>query len=120
MAPTTLANVMIKNREGSGKGAGNLDLYVEGDGEVVVTPKGGRGPGEPVGANLHDLKENASKAAESMTPSTYDLKPGNDGWYERGWVDEPWLFEGPVRRDSVLSACLVSALVLIGVGILDG
>jgi RHS repeat-associated protein len=37
-----------------GKNAGKLDLYKKPNGDVVVKPKGGNGPGEPTGYNIND------------------------------------------------------------------
>jgi RHS repeat-associated protein len=39
-----------------GKRTGTTDLYKNGDGEILVMPKGGKGPGEPTGINIKDLK----------------------------------------------------------------
>jgi len=38
-----------------GKGAGKLDLYTKPNGDIVIKPKGGKGPGEPTGYNIYDL-----------------------------------------------------------------
>jgi hypothetical protein len=38
-----------------GKGAGGYDLYVKPNGDIVVKPKGGSGPGEDTGWNVGDL-----------------------------------------------------------------
>jgi hypothetical protein len=38
-----------------GKGAGGYDLYVKPNGDIVIKPKSGIGPGEPTGYNIHDL-----------------------------------------------------------------
>lgn len=38
-----------------GKGASGKDLYQDKDGNVVVKPKVGSGPGEPTGYNMNDL-----------------------------------------------------------------
>jgi hypothetical protein len=37
------------------KNASQRDLYKTADGEIVVKPKGGAGPGEPTGYNIKDL-----------------------------------------------------------------
>ena len=37
------------------KNASQRDLYKTPDGEIVVKPKGGAGPGEPTGYNVKDL-----------------------------------------------------------------
>jgi hypothetical protein len=41
----------IKGRRGASK----RDLWVKPNGEVVIKPKNGRGPGEPVGVNLRKM-----------------------------------------------------------------
>ncbi len=38
-----------------GKGAGGYDLYIKPNGDIVVKPKGGSGPGEPTGLNTSEL-----------------------------------------------------------------
>ncbi|MBV9042735.1 MAG: hypothetical protein JOZ68_17160 [Acidimicrobiia bacterium] len=60
----------IKGRGGASK----RDLYVDDDGNVVVKPKGGKGPGEPVGVNLRDLRNRGS--AFSGPPSSVELLGG--------------------------------------------
>lgn len=35
-------------------GAGH-DLYKKPNGDIVVKPKGGRGPGDPIGVNIKDI-----------------------------------------------------------------
>ena len=37
------------------KGAGRYDLYVKPNGDIVVKPSSGIGPGEPTGYNIYDL-----------------------------------------------------------------
>nr|WP_169304331.1 polymorphic toxin type 33 domain-containing protein [Pedobacter frigoris] len=39
-----------------GKSTGKIDLYKKPNGDVVIKPKGGNGPGEPAGINLNDLR----------------------------------------------------------------
>jgi hypothetical protein len=39
----------------NGKGGGPKDLYKDKKGNVYEKPKGGRGPGEPIGINLNNL-----------------------------------------------------------------
>lgn len=39
-----------------GKSASKRDLYKKPNGDIVVKPKGGKGPGEPTGFNMKDLK----------------------------------------------------------------
>ena len=40
-----------------GKRTGRLDLFKDKDGNIFVKPKGGSGPGEPLGINLNFLPE---------------------------------------------------------------
>lgn len=43
-------------QSGSGGRVSDKDLYKDREGNVLVKPKGGKGPGEPTGINLNDLK----------------------------------------------------------------
>ncbi len=45
----------IEDFKTGGKGAGGYDLYVKPNGDIVIKPKGGRGPGEPTGWNISEL-----------------------------------------------------------------
>jgi hypothetical protein len=49
-----------------GKRGGRTDLYKDREGNVYQKPKGGNGPGEPIGVNLNDLN-NFSKVGVVVT-----------------------------------------------------
>ena len=38
-----------------GKSTGKLDLYKDPQGNIIIKPKGGAGPGEPTGINIYQL-----------------------------------------------------------------
>lgn len=48
------AGINIHKQKGS-KHTGQIDLYKDRDGNMYIKPKGGKGPGEPLGININDL-----------------------------------------------------------------
>ncbi|WP_245536711.1 polymorphic toxin type 33 domain-containing protein [Solitalea canadensis] len=56
-----------RDKSMNGKRGGRLDLWKDGEGNVYEKPKGNKGPGEPIGYNLKDLKSTVVKTAVGVT-----------------------------------------------------